>query len=372
MKNKTLMVVFVSMGAWAQAPPAANQTASATGGTAVAPDVTQHESPATFSSRVSLVMVPVVVRDSKGRAIGNLTKEDFQLFDKGKPQIITRFSVEKSGERAASQAAQVKAEAAADGAEESTGKGGIIASHFVAYLFDDEHLDVGDLAQARSAASKHLDKTLVPADRASIVTTSGSAMLDFTDDRAAMHETLNKIMPKMGAAGPGGCPHVTLYQAYAYAMGDQSAFQAAVQDTITCSALTSLGASIAPSLATAAFDAILGKDQSNTVVLLDTLSRLIRRMATLPGERTIVLISPGFLLQTASPGQNAYDNGPSSAGLIDRAIQGKITINTLDARGLYVTIQRWRCDSGRNLGCRDAPIAIFREYRRRGCMGCFG
>jgi hypothetical protein len=49
----------------------------------------------TFQSKVNLVLVPVVVRDSHGRAIGNLTKDDFQLFDKGKPQTIISFSMVK-------------------------------------------------------------------------------------------------------------------------------------------------------------------------------------------------------------------------------------------------------------------------------------
>jgi hypothetical protein len=63
-------------------------------------EMSSHDAPATFSSKVNLVMVPVVVRDSKGKAIGTLQKEDFQLFDKGKPQVISRFSVEKAGESA--------------------------------------------------------------------------------------------------------------------------------------------------------------------------------------------------------------------------------------------------------------------------------
>ncbi len=38
-----------------------------------------------------------VVRDSQGHAVGNLHKEDFQVFDKGKPQVISQFEVEQPG-----------------------------------------------------------------------------------------------------------------------------------------------------------------------------------------------------------------------------------------------------------------------------------
>ena len=50
---------------------------------------------------VKLVVVRAVVRDSQGHAIGNLQQEDFQVFDKGKPQVITQFDVEQPGSLAA-------------------------------------------------------------------------------------------------------------------------------------------------------------------------------------------------------------------------------------------------------------------------------
>lgn len=47
-------------------------------------EITAHDAPATFSSRINLVIVPVVVRNRDGKAVGGLKQEDFQLFDKGK------------------------------------------------------------------------------------------------------------------------------------------------------------------------------------------------------------------------------------------------------------------------------------------------
>ena len=61
-----------------------------------AQELSARDAPITFTTRTNLVLVPVVVRDRQGKAVGNLRQEDFQLLDKGKPQIITKFSVENT------------------------------------------------------------------------------------------------------------------------------------------------------------------------------------------------------------------------------------------------------------------------------------
>jgi hypothetical protein len=86
-------------------------------------EVTTLDSPITFKSEANLVSVPVVVRDAQARATGNLTKDDFQLYDSGKPQLVSRFSVEKPG--AAPPAAN-------------------LPGRFIAYLFDDLHFGYPD------------------------------------------------------------------------------------------------------------------------------------------------------------------------------------------------------------------------------------
>src|SRR5947207_15558784 len=97
-------------------------------------EVATKDEPALFKSRVNLVQVPVVVRDRAGKAIGTLKKEDFQLFDKGKPQYIARFSMEAAAGRVKG---AVETKAPADKALDTPPTD--TPDRFLAYLFDEVH-----------------------------------------------------------------------------------------------------------------------------------------------------------------------------------------------------------------------------------------
>src|SRR5215472_12111099 len=155
-----------------------------------APEMSSQESPTTFHVNVRLVELHVVIRDAHGNAIGTLRKEDFRVFDEGKPQVITKFSLEKLAPEPAPEGKSSESSSSSPSTVVPD-----IPQHYIAYLFDDIHLAFSDLASVREAAERNLN-VLRPTDRAAIFTTSGQNNLDFTDDRDKLHDALLRLMPR--------------------------------------------------------------------------------------------------------------------------------------------------------------------------------
>jgi VWFA-related protein len=288
------------------------------------PEMTSQESAPTFQVNVRLVEVRVVVRDAKGKAVGTLHKDDFRLLDNGKPQTITKFSIEQPGVLVANEGKTSEA-----AATENDSAAPNVPERYVAYLFDDVHMVYSDLIRVWQAADKNLD-TLRPTDRAAIYTISGQGGQEFTDDHAKLREALRRLTPHP-LSPPSDCPKMTYYLADAIENNhDDQALTAVTQDVLGCQfggdpRFLSVAQQIAQNSAVQGLSA----GDAETNLALASITNVVRRMLTVPGQRTIVLASPGFITP-----KREYD----VYSVIDRAVQANIIINALDARGLYTVI----------------------------------
>jgi VWFA-related protein len=289
--------------------PAAQQTAASD-----VPEISAPEGPSTtFQVKVNLVDVRVVVRDAQGNAVGNLQKDDFQLTDNGKAQLISKFSVEHSGARPTPKPA--------GSGIPITDAPPALPERYVAYLFDDIHMQFQELAQVRNAAAHNL-QTLQPTDRAGIFTTSGQTQLDFTDDRDKLRDTLNRLLPHP-IAGLGGadCPNISYYMAdQVLNKNDEVAMQIVLQEAADC------GTSLSPNAVKALARQALAEGDHQTQITLSSLKNVVHRIAAMPGQRTLLLLSPGFI----DP-EHLQEQGEIS----EFALHSGVIISAMDARGLY-------------------------------------
>lgn len=323
---------FVLPLADAQSPSGPPQAAAPSGGSqddkrpaskSQSEEITSHDSPATFKVRVNLVFVRVVVRDTNGKVIPNLKKEDFQLADNRKLQVISTFAVETPGSHVTT--VKMDKDSGPAPTEGTPVKPAELPERFITLFFDDLHLTTQDAMLSQQAASK-LFAAMRTSDRFSIYTSSGQVQQDFTGERAKLEETLRRILPRpLSNRASSDCPPMTYYEAYQIVeVNDPIATQVATADAAVCSGNSQGAAQLAQMAAQREYSA----GDSETQFSFRNLDGVIARMRSLPGQRIIVMMSPGFFVTPQLR---------ESGDIIDRATKANIVINSIDARGLYVS-----------------------------------
>jgi VWFA-related protein len=301
------------------------------------------------------VLVPVVVRDAQGRAVGNLKKEDFELFDKNKPQAIAALSIQQR----AGAVTQEDAKAASSNAVPSAPAGTTSplspqpADRFIVYLVDDLHISASDLSPIQKAASKMVSNSLAPSDLAAVVTLSGTSS-GLTRDHAKLQNAIANLKAQSLARriGSGGCPTIGYYEADRIMnKHDFMARETAIQNTISCCACTK---QVAEGLVENAATESLQIGDRDVRMTLGFINEIVRKMSGMPGPRMLLFISSGFLTMTP-------DALLEKSQILDIAAKSNLTINALDARGLY-TPTGDAGDRGLNTARMDQTKAQYEGY----------
>ncbi len=313
----------------------------------------------------NVVQVRVVVLDSQGKPVSGLTRNDFLIYDNNKRQEISGFSTEgkvkaaagpSPKSAAAASGAKPAASAAASATASASSVTSAIPSRFVALYYDDLWMPFSNIALTRDAARKYLESEIKPDDRVGIFTSSGQGNVDFTADHEKLTQALAKLQPRSMESPVGSeCPPLTDYEAYlvnresvplsqpsfvgpgrggsnefampSVAPETPTALQMAAQQVIQCACHGD--ASHCPNPALQAKEAARmrwNSAQYQIRVSLGSLEDLVQRVALMPGRRTIVFISPGFVDQ---------DELPELSEIVDLAVHDGVVINGIDSRGLW-------------------------------------
>jgi VWFA-related protein len=280
----------------------------------------------------NLVQLDAEVLDKHGKQVTNLKPEDFEVLEDGKPQKITNFSYINTETPAsanlASTAPTPKPDKNAPPAPPMPPRQlrPEQVRRAVALVIDDLLLSASDLVFARRAAREYVDKYVAPDDLVAIIRTSAGAgaLQQFTSDRRLLYAALERVRPYLGGNGLSTfAPSVSDPTGGARVPGDTRASQ---------------GSRDSKEGSDSKDDLDNFRQEYFSVGTLGALGFVINGMRELPGRKTVVLFSPGFVMHSTDAGDGRGDRAYYAARrIVDQANRAAVVIYTVDPRGLVYT-----------------------------------
>ena len=180
-------------------------------------------------------------------------------------------------------------------------------ARFFVLAVDDLHTAPGSIAAARQAMTRFLDEQASPDDYVALVTTSGTVGVhqDFTRDRRALQRAIERVQSRYTPVEPGGTPYLSEYQAELIDRSDVEALRLAVQEILQTEDY--LGEIGAREKAYAQARRMVFEIMARSGRTLATLESVVRGLSALPGRKTVVLLSDGFLVGLGAAENRAFD-----------------------------------------------------------------
>ncbi|HLM98264.1 MAG TPA: VWA domain-containing protein [Bryobacteraceae bacterium] len=285
-----------------------------------------------FSVTTSLVQLDAVVTDSKGNHVTDLTRDDFSVFEDGKPQQITHFSYVQVGQKTpAERKAEPKPASkspAASAPMPSTPLRREEVRRTIVLMVDDLGISFETMAFVRSSLKKFVERQMQPGDLVAVCRTgSGSSVQQqFTSDKRILLAAVDALR-----WNPNGRAGLTFFEPYGKYPGGLDIPNGSAE-------------SLQPS-----YD--VGRNTIFTMGTLGAINYVIGALREMPGRKSIVLFSDGIQLFTAAQGpvthtgpgsvQTLEDNAEITEALhklMDHANRAGTVIYTIHTAGLQTLV----------------------------------
>jgi VWFA-related protein len=277
-----------------------------------------------------LVQLNVIVEDRKGLPVEDLKKEDFALFDNGKPQNIVLFSSEPAVAPVPSTAnsdakSELKREPRPNVFANRSRGGEAIPGSVTVILFDALNTSFADQAYARTQILAFL-RQLRPDDHVAIylLTTQLVVVNEFTHDSKSLLQAVERFQ-----ASPSLLQTEAAQQHVTASDPGVSDFKAAQHLANLMNDMTSQTRDIA--------------DVRRVEITAQAIEAIASHVATIPGRKNLVWVSGSFPISLSldSPDQSAIakrsQNFTPVLERVARALnQSNLAIYPVDARGLPV------------------------------------
>jgi len=244
----------------------------------------QQPAAATVKAEARLVLVDTVVTDKHGNYVRDLTAKDFKVWEDNKEQTIKSFSYEAGTTPSANP-----------------------ERHYLVLFFDDSSMEFGDQAKAREAAAKFIDNNAGPNRVMAVVEFGGTLRItqNFTANADRLKQAVGGVKGSAVASNPAPADNPP---------GSIPAPPSGVQ----VASLATPGGGM-PNL---------GNVESNfgarTVLL--ALRELAKDLASVPGRKTLVMLSSGFPLNPELESE--------LTATIDACNKSNVAVYPIDVRGL--------------------------------------
>lgn len=268
--------------------------------------------------KTDLVELRAVVTDKKGQLVDNLKREDFEIFDKGKNQNISFFSIARIGGGTATVGARDRT--STEGSRRLSAE--VLAGRNVVLFVDNLHLSVSSIQRVKQQLNRFIDERLTDDDSVGIATTAGSlgALQQFVRDRKILKSAVARI-----AVFPRSDSLFTPYLASRVTAEDEQALAAAAQVVAA-----EEGSFPRIDYVRAKARQFIAEETNLRRATLLTLKGACETLTGLPGQRMVVFISDGFTLYEER-GNPDYSDVRAATG---RAARSGVVIYSLNPRGL--------------------------------------